>query len=158
MTKKCICCFTGHRHIPVDQLTMVREKLKEEVLMAISHGYTHFISGFAAGADLLFAEIVVDLKRKHPITLEAAIPYPKRMKTTNKAFQSLIGYCDVVKIHSDHYCRECYRKRNRYMVDQSSLVIAVYDGRLEGGTAATLRYAYSTNRFVREISFHRELD
>lgn len=32
-------------------------------------------------------------------------------------------------------------RRNRYMVDQSQRVIAVYDVRLCGGTAATVWYA-----------------
>ena len=45
-------------------------------------------SGFAAGVDLIFAGIVADLKREYPITLEAAIPYPGRMDTPDKAFTS----------------------------------------------------------------------
>lgn len=32
-------------------------------------------------------------------------------------------------------------RRNRYMVNQSQRIIAVYDGRLCGGTAATVWYA-----------------
>ena len=104
-------------------------------------GYTHFISGFASGVDLMFADIVAEMKKTYPITLEAAIPYPDRMKTPDETFQRLIGCCDVVKIHSDHYFKGCYEVRNRYMVDSAGLVIAVWDGRDSGGTAATVRYA-----------------
>ena len=32
-------------------------------------------------------------------------------------------------------------RRNRYMVDRSSLLIAVYDGQPHGGTLNTLTYA-----------------
>ena len=135
------CCVTGHRDIPAEQADRIRELLRQEILTAIGDGYTHFISGFAAGADLLFAEIVVELKEICPITLEAAIPYPGRMKTPDKTFQRLIRCCDTVKIHSDTYSKGCYMRRNRYMVDQSQRVIAVYDGRPTGGTAATVRYA-----------------
>ena len=135
------CCVTGHRDIPEERTDVIREYLYYEVISAIEDGYTRFISGFAAGADLLFAEIVVELKEVCPIMLEAAIPHPGRMKTPDKAFQRLIRCCDVVKIHSDSYPKDCYMRRNRYMVNQSQRVIAVYDGRSTGGTAATVRYA-----------------
>lgn len=135
------CCVTGHRDIPAEQMDRIQELLRREILAAIEDGYTHFISGFASGADLLFAEIVVELKDIYPIALEAAIPYPGRMKTPDETFQRLIRCCNVVKIHSDTYFKGCYMRRNRYMVDQSQRVIAVYDGRLYGGTAATVWYA-----------------
>ena len=135
------CCVTGHRDIPAERSEKIRELLRREILAAIEDGYSHFISGFAAGADLLFAEIVVELKKIYPITLEAAIPYPGRMKTPDKSFQRLIRCCDTVKVHSNGYFKGCYMRRNRYMVNQSQRVIAVYDGRPTGGTAATVRHA-----------------
>ena len=135
------CCVTGHRDIPEEQMGRIQKLLRQEILAAIEDGYTHFISGFAAGADLLFADIIAELKEIYPITLEAAIPYPGRMKTPDETFQRLIRCCDTVKIHSDTYFKGCYMRRNRYLVDQSQRVIAVYDGRPTGGTAATVRYA-----------------
>ena len=135
------CCVTGHRDIPADKADLIRSQLTSAVQAAIACGYTHFISGFAAGVDLMFAEIIAELKASHAITLEAAIPYPGRMKTPDMTFQRLIRFCDIVKVHSAGYLKKCYMVRNRYMVDHSSLVIAVYDGREMGGTAATVRYA-----------------
>lgn len=136
-----ICCVTGHRDIPEEKMDRIQKLLRQEILAAIEDGYTHFISGFATGADLLFAVIIAELKEIYPITLEAAIPYPGRMKTPDETFQRLIRCCDTVKIHSDSYFKGCYMRRNRYLVDQSQRVIAVYDGRPTGGTAATVRYA-----------------
>ena len=133
------CCVTGHRDIPAEQMDRIQKLLRQEILAAIEDGYTHFISGFAAGADFLFADIVAELKEIYPITLEAAIPYPGRMKTPDETFQRLIRYCDTVKIHSDSYFKGCYMRRNRYMVDQSQRVIAVYNGRPTGGPAAAVR-------------------
>lgn len=146
-----ICCVTGHRDIPSDQVPFVKEALREEILEAVQNGYTHFISGFAAGTDLLFAEIVAELKVRYPITLEAAIPYPGRMNTPDQTFQRLIRSCDIVKIHASQYSKQCYMVRNRYMVDSSARIIAVYDDRKTGGTAATIRYAYAAGRVVRKI-------
>lgn len=146
------CCVTGHRDIPADKGGLLHTKLRSDVLNAIAEGYTHFISGFATGIDLIFADIVAELKAEYPITLEAAIPYPGRMTTPDKDFQRLIRACDVVKVHSGHYFKGCYMVRNRYMVDTSSLVIAVYDGRASGGTAATIRYACKAGREIWRIS------
>ena len=39
-----------------------------------------------------------------------------------------------------HYDKGCMLRRNRYMVDRSSRLIAVYDGLL-GGTMYTVSYA-----------------
>ena len=151
MDKEHTCCVTGHRNIPADKIQYVQIQLRQELLQAIQSGYTHFISGFAAGVDLIFAGIVADLKREYPITLEAAIPYPGRMNTPDKVFQCLLKECDIVKVHTDRYSKSCYMVRNRYMIDCSALVIAVHDGRKSGGTAATIKYAHKMERDVREI-------
>ena len=42
-------------------------------------------------------------------------------------------------------------QRNRYMVNRSQRVIAVYDGRNYGGTFHTMRYAQSLGRDIRII-------
>jgi len=151
MDKEHTCCVTGHRDIPADKIQYVQMQLRQELLQAILSGYTHFISGFAAGVDLIFAGIVADLKSKYPITLEAAIPYLGRMDTPDKAFQRLLKECDIVQVHTDQYSKGCYMVRNRYMVDCSALVIAVHDGRKSGGTAATIKYARQMERDVSEI-------
>ena len=142
MGKENTCCFTGHRDIPADRLPVVSTKLRTEILQAISDGYTHFICGFASGASLIFAALVAEFKKGCPLVLEAAIPYPSRMNTPDATFQSLVTCCDVVNIHSGHYFGGCYMKRNRYMVDRSSRVIAVYAMRSSGGTASTVKYSY----------------
>lgn len=151
MGKENTCCVTGHRDIPTDMIPYVKSQLYQELLRAIQSGYTHFISGFASGADLIFAGAVIDLKGRYPISLEAAIPYQGRLSTPDKTFQRLIKECDVVKVHTAQYSKGCYMVRNRYMVDNSALVIAVHDGRKTGGTAATIRYAHKSECIIREI-------
>lgn len=151
MNKEQTCCVTGHRDIPLEKIPYVQGQLHQELVQAIQHGYTHFISGFASGVDLIFAGIVAALKREYPITLEAAIPYPGRMKSPDKTFQRLLKECDFVKVHMSQYSKNCYMVRNRYMVDCSALVIAVHDVRKSGGTAATIRYAHRMKRDIREI-------
>jgi len=146
------CCVTGHRSIPAGKLEYVKGELQREILQAITDGYTHFISGFAKGVDLLFASIVADLMKDNPaLSLEAALPYRNRMNTTESLFRRLLPACKMVSIHSGKYSPACYMKRNREMVSLSQRVIAVYDGRGKGGTLFTMRYAYTQEREVRVI-------
>lgn len=147
------CCVTGHRDIPADKLGYVEQELRRELTEAVADGYTRFLSGFAEGADLLFAALVAEEKARHPeLFLEAALPYAGRTKTKDWRFHELLQQCDGVKAESQTYTPSCYMRRNRYMVGQSQRVIAVYDGREKGGTLFTMRYAHSLGRDVRVIA------
>ena len=131
----------------------MEQELRREVEEAIADGYTRFLSGFAEGADLLFAALVAEEKERHPeLFLEAALPYAGRLKTKDKRFHELLRLCDGLKVESQIYEPSCYMERNRYMVGQSQRVIAVYDGREKGGTLFTMRYAHSLGRDVRVIA------
>lgn len=146
------CCVTGHRDIPANKTEYVKAKLKEEIKQAIADGFTLFITGMAEGTDLLFAELVLEQKSKHPeLFLRAAIPYRNRLNTTDPLFIKCFEGCDSVEIQQDNYSSSCFMNRNRYMVSLSSRVIAVYDGRNKGGTLFTMRYARMQEREVREI-------
>ena len=146
------CCVTGHRNISIDCITRVEQALRHEILLAIEDGYTRFISGFAEGADLIFASIVAEEKKHHSnLYLEAAIPYAGRLKPQNQQFHELLRACDGIKIVCQEYAPSCFLERNRYMAGESQRVIAVYDGRERGGTLFTMRYAHSIGREVREI-------
>ena len=148
------CMVTGHRNIPPDKIDHITNELRREILTAIEDGYTHFMSGFADGADLIFAAIVADLKSENAaLTLEAAIPYRGRVKTGTKLFHDLLSQCDVIGIHSESYAPGCFHKRNRFMVSASQRVIAVFDGRENGGTRATMRHASLQNKEMKMIDF-----
>ena len=136
------CMITGHRSFAPEKAGEIHFALRMELFRAIDQGYTHFLSGFAQGADLLFAEMVIELRERFPyVTLEAAIPHPGRLLSPDPRFQRLVAASDRIQVHSQAYGKKCFMKRNRYMVDQARRVIGLYDGRKGGGTAATLRYA-----------------
>lgn len=146
------CCVTGHRDIPVDRLAYVEQELRREVQAAIEDGFTRFISGFAEGVDLMFAAIVAEEKARRPgLFLEAAIPYPGRLKSKDQQFQKLLKACDGIKVVCNTYSKSCFFQRNRYMVAESQRVIAVYDGREQGGTLFTMRDAHAAGREIRVI-------
>lgn len=146
------CCVTGHRSIPAEKIDYVKQQLYKEVMLAIEAGYTHFISGFTEGADLLFAEIIIEIKKTFTnITLEAAIPYRNRLSTKNILFQRLLAQCDKISIISEAYFPSCFAKRNRHMVGKSTLVISVYDGRSKGGILSNMRYAHAMGRALKIV-------
>lgn len=149
------CCVTGHRDIPAEQVGHIKKSLEQEVDRAISDGFTCFISDFADGVDRLFAEIIVERIAKTPaLKLIAAIPYRRRLDTLQKSehTKALIDLCAEIYIAAEEYHPSVYAKRNRYMVERSGRVIAVYDGREKGGTVGTIRLTHTMKKELREIA------
>ena len=147
------CCFTGHRPqgLPWGQneedprCLRVKEELRARLEGLYECGYRHFICGMAVGCDMLFAESVLALKETHPdVSLEAAVPcgsQPDRWtRALRERYNRLLDGCDKVTVLQVEYSPDCMMRRNRYMVDRSSAILAVYSGR-PGGTMNTLLYA-----------------
>ena len=54
----------------------------------------------------------------------------------------------------EHYDRFCMHRRDRYMVDHSSAILAVFDG-TPGGTMYTLNYAMEQKLDILLLDLHR---
>lgn len=155
------CCCTGHRPkgfpfgygVDLQKHKAYLQKLERETEFAITeYGVTNFISGMAVGADLDFAETVLKLKSKYPITLECAVPCPNQTLKWGEAdkqrYENVIKRADRITLVSERYTPECMLKRNRYMVDESGIVIAVFNGVKRGGTWYTVNYAKNKNKTI----------
>lgn len=147
------CCFTGHRPSKLPwgsdeadpRCLDLKRRIQDAVDSAYEEGFRHFICGMAQGCDFYFAEAVLALRaRGEDVTLEAAIPCPTQPnhwgEADQKRYRALLGACDYETLVQHRYHPGCMQRRNRYMVDHSALVIAVYDG-MPGGTRQTLEYA-----------------
>jgi len=146
------CCITGHRDISLDKVEYVGRELQREIDEALRDGYRTFITGFAQGTDMLFARLVDMRRGDYPdIFLEAALPYAGRTKQLTRDERERLSRCDEIKIISEKYHSGCFFQRNRYLVHSSSRVIAVYDGREEGGTWQTIRFARINEKDLRII-------
>ena len=115
----------------------------------------HFICGMAEGCDIFFGEAVAALRRCRPdVTLEAAVPCPEQdlrwSAGSTERYDRLLSECDKLTVVSPRYSPECMMRRNRYMVDRSGVVIAVFNGS-RGGTFNTLRYAVRCGLEIIEI-------
>ncbi len=148
------CCVTGHRKIEESQIDYVRESLRNEIKQAIADGYTCFMTGFADGVDQYFADLVIEFKKEYSeLKLIAAIPYRNRLQSLAKKehTKAILDACSDIVVIREEYLPDVYYRRNRYMVENSDRVIAVYDGRDKGGTVVTIRFARSLKKELREI-------
>lgn len=151
------CCFTGHRpqKLPwgLDEsdarCIALKEKLYKAIRFVVHKGKTRFYTGMAMGTDIWCAELVIDLKRKLPdagIKLIAVIPHKGQEARFSNEWKARYKYvlqnADERMVLQDHYTQGCMQRRNRFMVDNSSMLIAVYSGDA-GGTRDTFDYAVS---------------
>lgn len=147
------CCFTGHRpnHLPWGanendpRCLQLRDSIAAQLEGAYQAGYRHFLCGMALGCDSYFARAVLALRQLHPeVSLEAAVPcgsQPDRWSLAQRQqYNALLDQCDKVTVLQIHYTPDCMMRRNRYMVDHSSLLLACYNG-YPGGTQNTILYA-----------------
>ena len=78
------------------------------------------------------------------ITLEGAIPCRNQDERWNdeskKRYAKIKKECDFLTYISDEYTPTCMNDRNKYMVDHSAVVIAVWNGK-PSGTGNTVRFA-----------------
>ena len=147
------CCFSGHRpgKLPWggnedDPRCMdLKQRLWDAMEAAYEEGYRHFICGMAQGCDFYFCELALQLRAKYgDVSVEAAIPCPTQSQGWSAAEQQrwrqLVDACDYETLVQEKYTPDCMLRRNRYMVDHASLLIAVHDGQ-SGGTRRTIEYA-----------------
>ena len=158
------CCFTGHRpqSFPLEiQRGRSTMPTAEIPLEASDHpgcqtGWCEALPHrHGLGVDTWAAEIVLSLRKRWSLTLEAVIPckgqdarWPSECR---ERYQSILKQCDKVTLLQDSYTPDCFDKRNRYMIDHSNLVIAVWNGS-PSGTGNTVVYAKSKRKLVREIT------
>ena len=140
------CCFTGHRP---EKLKANEEEIKQALSQAIeaalASGMRTFITGMARGTDIYAGELVLQYRDADPsIHLICALPHPdfeKRWSTHwQQRYQAILQRADLIREICPVFSMSSYQTRNEWMVDRSSLVIAVFNGEA-GGTKNTILYA-----------------
>ncbi len=146
-------CFSGHRPEKLPgkgiaddpQTKYIKDLLNSKITNCISQGYTSFISGVARGIDLWAAQLVIKHRTANPqIKLICVKPvanqgynFPEEDK---QLYNDVITNADTVICTSETYRRSCYMIRNKYMVDNSDLLIA-FVKEYKSGTGQTIKYA-----------------
>lgn len=156
-------CFSGHRPEKLPDngddrsqvIRVLKSILYKSVLDSIEEGYNCFITGLARGIDLWAGEIILELKAEgEDIKLIAAVPYKGHgngfCSNDKYTLGNILLKADEVVYVSDRYTNGCMQRRNRYMVDRSSKLIAVVSD-YKSGTGATIRYAQKSGIITRII-------
>ena len=63
-------------------------------------------------------------------------------------YRSILAQANEVVYVGQEYSRDCMLKRNRYLVDHSSFLLAIYNGSFRSGTGATVRYARQMEKII----------
>ena len=162
MKENGVCCFTGHRPMKLPfgldeshpKCNQLKSILRAEIERLITeHRVCRFITGMALGIDQICAEIVLDLKKEYPqIMLECAIPYEGQAiqwsVEQRERYFGILEKCDEETMLQTRYTKDCMQKRNRYMVDHSNHVLAVWDGSFRSGSGQTVRYAQKMGKII----------
>lgn len=147
-------CFTGHRSHKLpwraneedERCKTMKETLRCEIEKSIQRGYKTFLCGMALGFDMICAEMILDLKKQYKdIKLIGALPCRTQdikwsIKNKERYRNILTQLDDIRCVYEEYIGVECMLERNRYMVNNSSLMIALFNG-LSGGTKSAINYA-----------------
>lgn len=143
------CVFSGHREVYHPGIEMQLDAEIEKLLQTDSEFL--FLSGGMGQFDGMGADAIRAAKHRHPekqITLALVLPYMSNRLNTDKEYYRF--YYDQIVIPEElntvHY-KAAIQRRNRWMVDQSDIVIA-YVCRDFGGALITVRYAQKQGKLV----------
>lgn len=147
--------FTGHRPNKLGGYSQpVRETLGNFAITILKDLAKEFpklrvISGMALGWDQAVA--IAATRLRIPVT--AAIPcanhesrWPEDSQTK---YRQILDHplVDTVLVSQDNYSARCMQARNEWMVDNSQLLVALWNG-TPGGTANCVKYAESKQHDV----------
>lgn len=146
------CCFTGHRpdafpwkdNTEDTRLHILLDRIRQAVDEALLLNARNFICGNALGVDTWAAQIILEKKKSNPeIYLEIAVPFSLH-NSNIPACVKVQKEADLVHVvGTSKSKRTAFFQRNKYMVDNSDMIIAVYDEQMgkRGGTQKTLAMA-----------------
>ncbi|MPM03544.1 hypothetical protein SDC9_49811 [bioreactor metagenome] len=149
----------------LDQSNLV-SKIDFELRRSIFLGYRTFQTGMALGIDIWSAELVLKLRKEFPgIRLCCCLPCETQAERwpnawREKYFDTLAESDDVICLQTQ-YSAGCMQRRNHFMIDGSTRLIAVYDGTSGGEAAQAIQYAKQLETetvLVNPLDFVRETD
>lgn len=140
-------CFTGHRQM-AEPISEVERRLTGTVKNLIQKGYLYFGAGGARGFDALASEVVLKLKATYPqIHLILVLPFDEQYSHERDwtwaeidQYHRLKERASKVVVLAAGYSSGVYYRRNRHLVDNSSVCVA-YMTRANSGTSYTVNYA-----------------
>jgi len=173
-------CFTGHRPNKLggynwksNKNIRIMKAISKVTKELIEEDVGTFIFGGALGVDQMAFSIVSYLKtKKYPnLKLILAIPFERQpiawvKGDSVKRYYDQINFADLVvqvdtldkyafdKVPIGDYHPVKMQLRNRYMVDNSDVVVGIWDGS-SGGTCNCIKYAMKSDKQIRLINLKK---
>lgn len=105
------------------------------------------LCGMAKGADILFGQAA--LHYPDNIKLHLCLPCKHYGEVNaDPAYWELMDYASRVTYMQDKWSKGCDDKRDKFMVDNCDILLAVWDGIKAGGTWSTIKYAFAQGKPV----------
>ena len=152
-----VCCFTGHRDFPIDQMEGVLLRLTEAVDRLYKQGIHTFLVGGARGFDTLVAIQLINLRRHLYPELQLVLVRPCPGQSDRWSPREKILYETVRReanldiLLSDHYFNGCMQNRNAFMVNHSCYLLA-YVTKNTGGSYQTMNLARKRGIFIENLA------
>jgi len=162
------CCFTGHRHIPANEREQIITELERSVIKLYQQGIIYYGAGGALGFDTIAADTIIRLRKTYPmLKLILVLPCESQTEKWNNPkdiehYEKIKDQADKIRYASQmslesirlaallnnelggtsqEYTSGCMYKRNRHLVNNSSVCIC-YHTKPRGGTAYTVNFAH----------------
>jgi len=136
--------FSGHRDI--QPVRVIRSWIER---IAAKYPDAEIISGGAVCVDQIVAHEAIKAGLRSSVYLP--FPYDVMSERWNGSWKSSLRNImdmSIVRVIQGYFSYAGYHKRNKAMVDDADLVIAVYDDRNSGGTVKCIRYALRVGKRV----------
>lgn len=147
--------FSGHRTISEAKAEELENKLIETIRNLYNQGYRTFYCGMAIGFDLMVAFCLVYVKQEYGLDIRfiACIPFIGQESLFSEEdkfrYNTILQAADEKVVIAKQYSKYSYLRRNDYMLQHSSTLIAYHDPSLsKGGTAYTIRKAIEMKKDV----------
>lgn len=154
--------FTGHRTTSfyTDDMRSLARLLRKFIL----EGTVDFYAGGAKGWDMTFADFVLKMRENYPLVkLHLVLPCPPEEQTARwnkydkEEYQDILEAADSVEIVSDHYDKNCMKKRNERLVELGDVCLCYYnEKRVRSGTGQTVRIAEKQGKEIINIFTERK--
>jgi uncharacterized phage-like protein YoqJ len=112
----------------------------------------------AVGVDIWAAIAVLEAKLANPerATLQLAIPFVGQYSNwplaSQRQYMDIYRQADTIHyVDEDGYAAWKLLNRNKWMVDNTDMVVAVWNGDEDGGTAHCVKYAQRKNKEIDNI-------
>ena len=143
--KNFTCAVSGNRTVLND---LDIEKLKEIFIkLIINRDINTFLVGMAVGFDTICFKTLLEIRKNFNIKIVACIPCANQDYNYNekqkKEYEKMLELADEKVYTGFEYTKKCMLIRNKYLVDNSS-VLVVYSRKKTGGTVYTKNYAINS--------------